>query len=131
MTLLPKLIEVDTRQVRRHLELLGDGPHHCGWFSGWIVVERIGSGFDVMWCSGETTHSPLAGPAISVEFQENGIGWVFKSAISMWPVRSDKERERLTKWMIRKVEQAAKKKEQPSRFRRLLMALRRNPRGCS
>jgi len=93
--------------VMRQLSVLGYGPHWCGWFRGWITVDAQSDGFAVLWCSGRTTHQRLAGTAVSVTFFEDRIGDVFKTAISLWPVRDDCERRRLADWMKRKVNQAA------------------------
>ena len=101
-------ISMDNSITMYLLSELGEGLHSCGWFGGWITVESNGDGYDVMWCSGKYTHNPLFGSAISVEFFNNQIGWVFKSAISMWPVRDEDEQQNWAEWIKEKVSKAAR-----------------------
>lgn len=100
---------VNNSETMHSLELLGEGIHHCGWWKGYIEVEKTGQGWYVMWCSEKTTHCPLFGPAVSVHFLRDRVGLVCKSAISMWPVRDETEKEHWIDWLKKKVRRAIKK----------------------
>lgn len=98
-------------EVIQDLKRLGEGLHSCGWFGGWIEVEKEDDVWEVMWCSGKSMHQPLCGPAISVEY----FGWyiknVYKSAISMWIVDEKSDRLYWAGWLAKKISKAARRKK--------------------
>lgn len=56
---------------------------------GWITVEQIKTGRNILWTSGKDNHSVLGPPATSFDIDEEGIMTAcFVSVISMWLVWS-------------------------------------------
>lgn len=97
-------------KLEEKLKVLGEGLYYCGWFKGWIEIERIDGGYSVMWCSGKTTHNPLVGPSVSVDYMDNGeIGMVFKTNLMLWEVRDENKKQYFIKWLSEKIKQAYKK----------------------
>lgn len=101
------------KETLERLETLGEGSHRC--YRGWIAVERKSNCWDVMWTTGKDTHFRGGGAkAISVQFKDDwSLGWVFKSAITMWPVRDSVEREEWATWMEGKIKEAANPQDKP------------------
>lgn len=98
---------MNTQKALAKITRLGPGIYECGFcglFSGYLHIDKSKDGFHVMWMSGKTSHNALWGPAISVEYKHDGsIGFVGKSAFSMWPVRNQNEIEYLTDKISEKI----------------------------
>lgn len=72
-----------------------------GIFSkGWLSIKDNGDFWHVMYINGKDTHQPLSGPALAADFLkasgERKIGPMnltgsWKSALSMWPVKDERE----------------------------------------
>jgi hypothetical protein len=103
------ILKSHLNNIIQRISSIGIGTHHCGWFRGYITIEGKENNYDVMWTSGENTHDPLRGNSISVQFTDNGYGWVFKSALTMHPVRDTSEKERCIKFIEKKVDYAYRK----------------------
>ena len=71
---------------------------------GWLWIEDANDHWSVTLANGKTTHQPLDGPALGADFRkDNGerkigpfdLTGAWKSAISMWPIRNEKEAARV------------------------------------
>lgn len=94
-------------EIIQCLNALGEGYHRCGMFGGWIEVTRKGIGWDVIWCSGKTTHDPLSGPSVAATFFDDRVDDVYRSSISMWPVTGERRKVKYIQFLAQKICKAA------------------------
>lgn len=98
---------------------LGLGSHQCGSRGGWIYIEEIEKEKDayrVMWTSERDTHYPIASgqPAVSAEYYPEKLGSVFKSYLSMHPVRTRIARVKYANGLTKKIQRAHNKENAPT-----------------
>lgn len=89
--------------IYKDLISLGTGVYYCGWFKGYLTIENELDVYTVMWTSSETSHDPLGDPAVSIDFSSDGVGLVFKSALTMHPVSSENEKKIYIKFITKKL----------------------------
>lgn len=102
--------DINLPDVMHRLFLLGEGSHYCGWFKGWVSIRGDSKKCEVMWTTSKEEHNPIFSTAISVEFRNEGIGYVFTSAITMHLVKDEKDRIECAKRVVKKIGNAYSKR---------------------
>lgn len=103
--------QLDFDLINTNLRILGLGNHSCGRNKGWISIAKNKGedSTDVMWTSDEDIHYPIFnGPAYSVDFLKDSIGFVCKSALSMHEVTKEKKKLKWAAYLSTDIENAIK-----------------------
>ncbi len=88
------------------------------FLGNWLWIDEGKKSWNVTIASGCTSHNPKLGPAYSADFRkedgeravlEGYLTGVWKSALSMWPVREEQKAKELFDWIAEGVDRAYNK----------------------
>lgn len=97
----------DIDKIMNQLSELGIGIHYCGKSLGWINIRKLRDGFYVTWTSIKSFNDH-DGLSVVVVFHPDRIGWIYQTAITMWPIHDTEQRREIVIWMSHKIEKAHK-----------------------